>query len=616
MKKRLFSSWKRERSVMVIAIFLFLILPFFQLNYGARANAQVLDSDRDSIEDAQEYSSGNPGSNNLFPGHAKMLQSMMDTVGSNYVFSTVLIPGSPSNTGDGTLYGWTADNDQTVKYYQEPYLPEEYWKPVNRTSRSDIFSSSVPRVLGIMNYDVDSSTDIHANPMMITTDPTRIGETYYDDRAIFGGWNFIDIYISGISWCEGPFGAISIPTPQEILAAHKNGIPVLSSAFFMPSGPVSWESDLVTKDSQGNLWAIDKMVELANTFHFDGWFFNCETGGVSSDDVSNYENLMEGLKSKGMIVVWYDSLNTSGSISYQNELNSSNEVFLKNSSGFFANYSWGDGNLDTSRNTAGDRPNDVYMGVNAWVEASKSPLSPPGQIPELYNNNSGQKEQKNQLSLGLWAISWPAECGSWGQNPRPTVDELQQRFQTFWWSKQYPNNPNSAQGIGDYVTPKTTITGLPFTTNFNIGKGENYYTNGSITATGRWGNLTEQDILPDYLINNSSIQVGFDFTDAWNGGSCLAISSSGGYSQDVPIYLAAIDDATYTVEVTYKNVGSGSLNFYVKDKDGNKQTVQLSVTGDNWTTAKISGTGSIYEMGVSEVSANSNLKIGAIEISE
>jgi len=586
------------------------LIAFLPLGGAAAQSGQggKEDRDHDSVADSQEQTSGNPGPNNLFPGHVQMLQSMKAAIGSNinYLCTTCLKPGSPSQTGPDTLYSWDKNADTTVAYYQEPYLPQKYWKPANRASRSDVFSSSIPRVLGIMNYDRSISADIHENPMAITSDPSRIGVTAYDDRAIFEGWNFIDLYISGISWCETPTGAISVPTPQEIMAAHKNGVPVLSSAFFMPSGDPTWESDLVSRDDQGNLWAIDKMVELAETFHFDGWFFNCETSGISSQDVAAYEELMEGLKDRGMIVVWYDSLNTSGYVSYQNELNSGNKVFLDNSNGFFANYWWNQGSLDTSRSTAGDRSGDVYMGVIAWVEPS---LTPPGNIGTLYGYNMGKD---NGLSLGLWAIAWPSECGSM---PVLTLEEIQQNTKAFWWCKQFPNNPNAARGMGDYFTPRTAITGLPFSTNFNLGKGNHYFSNGNITASGPWGNLTEQDLLPHYLVSNGSVTVDFNLDDAWNGGSSLEISSSGGTSQDVPIYLAAIDETTYTLTVTYKNAGSGDVVFYVKDKNGAKQTVVLSGTGNAWNTVKITAIGSVYELGVTQIGANSSVKIGAIEIS-
>jgi len=520
-----------------------------------------------------------------------------------------LVPGSSSNAGSNTLYCWDKNTDETVKYYQEPYLPQEYWKPANRASRDDVFSSSIPRVLGILNYDRDVSADIHKNPMAITSDGSRIGVTAYDDRAIFEGWNFIDLYISGISWCDTPTGAISVPTPQEIMAAHKNGVPILSSAFFMPSGDPTWESDLVSRDSQGNLWAIDKMVELAETFHFDGWFFNCETSGIGSQAASAYGDLMKGLKDKGMIVVWYDSLDKDGYVSYQNELNKGNLVFLENSSGFFTNYWWNQGSLDTSRSTAGDRSGDVYMGVKVWVEPN---LTPPGDIGTLYDYNRNIKEVENRLSLGLWAIEWPCEYGS---RPVLTLEEIQQNTKAFWWCKQFPNNPNGAQGMGDYFTPRTAITELPFSTSFNLGKGNNHFSNGNMTASGPWGNLTEQDLLPHYLVSNNAVTVDFNLDDAWNGGSSLEISSSGGTSQDVPIYLAAIDETAYTLTVTYKNPGPGTMVFYVKDSAGAKQTVVLSATGNAWNTVKITATGSIYELGVTQIGTNSDVKIGAIEIS-
>ena len=46
-------------------------------------------------------------------------------------------------------------------------------------------------------------------------------------------------------------------------------------------GKVEWLDTFLQKDENGNFPIVDKLVEVAHTYGFDGWFINQETQGDS-----------------------------------------------------------------------------------------------------------------------------------------------------------------------------------------------------------------------------------------------------------------------------------------------------------------------------------------------
>lgn len=506
------------------------------------------------------------------------------------VFTTCLFPNDTGKSNN--LKTWNPETDETVKYYAD------ISKVQPRLSRSDVFSSTIPRVMGLM--------DVAAMK--------QLGKTPCYDDSLFEGWNFIDIYVH-FAGSAGE-GLITAPTPGEIAIAHKNGIPVLSTLFFPPNdcgGNTSWEQQLIQKEN-GQFWAVDKLCQFAQTFGFDGWFFNTETSGLNSDDVAAYKELMKQLKDRGLIVGWYDSLANDGKIKYVNGLDSTNIDFLADSSGYFANYWWDDDKLETSRQTAGERAADVCMGVE-WNNYASSGI---GKVDELYKNNMNASEIVNEgqkLSLGLYAIERPLNNSN-----KTTAEQAHNSFVKVWWPTQFPNNPDGQLGdLGSFITPKTAITTYPFETNFNLGKGDRYFQSGAVTSEPPWGNLIEQDFLPQYLINNDHIKVDFDFNDAWQGGTSLRIEnvSNQDYAGDVPIYLTAIEppDSLQEARVMYKNNGSKTQHLYLKFADGERVQIKLAHTNGEWKEAvsSLKANSTLTEIGVSNIAASSSFNVGRIK---
>ena len=521
-----------------------------------------------------------------------------------------------------SLKEWDPDKDETVKYYRN--IPE-YQAPARRT---DFFSSNIPKVLGILNYDtVDKQNN------------KQIGETYYYDRAIFEGWNFIDIYASFGG------GVISIPTPQEITLAHKNGLPVIATVGFTDNSSLQYEKDLITKED-GKFWAVDKLTELADTFHFDGWFINTEATQVPGPyltpaQVLDYSNFAQELSEKklkngnNLLVVWYDSLAEDGTTSYPGLNTTSTFIadnFLLNlheQSGYFLDYQHFQYASDfaEARANVGTRANDVYMGLDWWTGNCPDYLRF-SHIQALSDDNKG-REAGSRLSLGLWAIPYPTYGDNIPPDPMPkSAEQVHEYVANYWWNpkiipEELPPIPLNGEGtaMADVVTPKTAITGLPFTITFNLGKGDRYFKNGIQVSGDPWGNLIEQDLLPQYLIQRDGANVDFDFTDALYGGTSLKVENKTAkdYVEYVPIYLTQIenqDPRIGEVRATYKNSGQGNHEFYLKFADGKQEKGQLPPTDGEWKEIKIDveSTHALLEMGMSRIAAGSSVNLGRIQV--
>jgi uncharacterized repeat protein (TIGR01451 family) len=522
-----------------------------------------------------------------------------------------------------SLKSWEAAKDETVDRYAN--IPD-IQPSVERKS------ANIPRVMGIQNYDNPTAANGNINTK-------QSGPTYFYDRQIFEGWNFIDEYVT-FGW-----GPISVPSPQEITIAHKNGLPVIATVMLGNSSGASQAQyvvdarDLISKDN-GNFWAVDKLVQLADTFHFDGWFINLELS-LDPAGAQDYSDFVTQLSKKmlksgnRMIVVWYDTIDENGMKSYPGLTPGVAGLFFNPvmNGRFFADYRQiYDDKIDFTRTNAGTRASDAFMGVN-WWEWCQSQTAV-GEIQKLSDSNKAQTAGK-QLPLGLWAIGFPTLGNNIKYDPQPvSARQIHEYAAGYWWNsdivpaqkfdgKTDPDGkiPVNGQGkaMADYHQ-RTSVTTIPFTTSFNLGRGDRYFSNGKMVSDASWGNLVEQDILPNYLIQQDGVKVSFDFSDAFNGGTSLKVENGTArdFAGEAPIYLTGIDSTPRIGEarLTYKNSGAGTGDFYLKFSGGKYSTGQLPPTDGRWKEIAIDAVSgqTLLEMGISRIAAGSSVNLGKIQV--
>ncbi|MBC8103635.1 MAG: glycoside hydrolase [Cytophagales bacterium] len=338
-------------------------------------------------------------------------------------------------------------------------------------------------------------------------------------------WQYVDVLIYwGGSAGEG---LVIAPKPTVTDAAHRNGVPVLGTIFFPPvvyGGRLQWVRDLVQK--KGDRYPVaDKLIETANYYGFDGWFFNQETDGADAALAAEYQRFLRYLQKRSRLrIMWYDAMNKQGLVGWQGALNSANQPFFDDdgliSDDLFIDFRWRPARLTASRDLALQlrrNPYDLYAGVD--VEGAGYNKAVPWE--SLFPEN-----QPHTVSLGFYRPEWTF-------NTAKDTEEFYQKDSHFWvGAKGDPSNTQTSEawkGVAHYIPEQSPITRLPFVTSFNTGQGHLFAVDGAIAGRTDWNNLSLQDVLPTWRWSIASpgsepLRPAFDWTEAYNGGTSLKVS--------------------------------------------------------------------------------------------
>ena len=84
----------------------------------------------------------------------------------------------------------------------------------------------------------------------------------------------------------------------------------------------------------------DKLIQVAETYGFDGWFINQETEGaeertLTRDDAVKMQEFIKYFKKQAheMRLVYYDSMTSEGKMDWQNALTDKNTMFMTDEEG-------------------------------------------------------------------------------------------------------------------------------------------------------------------------------------------------------------------------------------------------------------------------------------------
>jgi len=413
------------------------------------------------------------------------------------------------------------------------------------------------------------------------------------DSYAFNYWQYIDglVFFGG----SAGEGLILAPNSGVIDAGHRHGVPVLGNIFFPPNvfgGQIQWVRDFAVRD--GNTFPVaDKLIEVAEYYGFDGWFINQETSGgdsVLADDLQEMMAYME--ENSDILVMWYDSMIESGSIFYQNELNTLNDEFFDDlgviSGGMFLNYNWSNQDLIDSADLAasfGRTPYSIFAGAN---------VGPNGYNTFVNWNSIFPEGEPHRLSLSFFGNQWTWESSS-------NNDDFYARMRQFWSGPNLdPSNTDTSddwKGLAHYVPAKSTINDLPFVSNFNTGHGQLYAIDGEVLSDNDWNNRGLQDVLPTWRwINRTSgspLDIGMIWSDAYYGGTSLRISGDLDAPNNIGLFKTRLDvTAETSLEVAYKTgeVGSSDLQIGLLLDGPTPRFEFLDVgptTGADWNLATI-----------------------------
>lgn len=523
------------------------------------------------------------------------------------------------------LLEWTFENDADAKYNVSTTPLAKRVEKSQLLKANDTQNEQMKVVaLSIMNSSTSGNAPRGSNRF---------------DANVFSNWQYIDqlVYWGGSSG----EGIIVPPSPDVTDAAHKNGVPVLGTIFFPQGahgGKIEWLDTFLKKDTAGHFPIVDKMIEVAQRYGFDGWFINQETEvGLTKEHADLMKELIVEFKKKtsgSLEVMWYDSMTNEGKMDWQNALTEKNQDYLVDANlnpladSMFLNFWWNTDRLASqdllrrSKEKAenlGIDPYDLFAGIDVQEKGYDTPVR-----WNLFADNQGIP----YTSLGLYVPSWTYSSAS-------DPNEYQQKEQAFWINEE--NDPTKSvlpqgtkwPGISTFAIEQTAITQWPFVTNFNVGNGYGYYLDGKKVSTKEWNNRSLQEIMPTYrwIIDqggNSDLAGSIDYTTAFNGGSSIALKGKAAAKASTKIKLyqtKAKIEKNMTFTTTAKATNRTNLDLVLEFEDGTTETFKGNKKlTEEWTTVayhlnKAAGkvvTAISYELSSFDDNENYGLNIGQI----
>ncbi|MFK9091858.1 endo-beta-N-acetylglucosaminidase [Bacillus salipaludis] len=500
-----------------------------------------------------------------------------NVVNENYVDKLSLKPLAPAFRVE-TLLKWSPENDPDAELNRASIpLNKNRFKGHQINPLANPEAGITSAAITTWNHDEASS----------------VGGNDFNVYA-FDNWQLLDSYIY---WAGTNEGIFAIPTPDIVDAAHRNGVPVYATLGF-PWGSskegVAEIAAFTKQEADGSFPVADKMIEVAEYFGFDGYFFNQETSGVSKQTAERMNEMMRYIKRKSTLQIsWYDAQDNSGAIRYQNAVNSNNDMYVKPASDgkyavdeFFLNYNWGTSQINTTVDTMKSHnrnPFDAYAGFEVQQNSYNTPI----------NTNALLDEKKQpKVSIALYTPN-----STMGLAKDPVDFHEQEKY--FWTGPQ--EDPTKAddsaawKGMARFVTDSSVIQKLPFTTNFNSGHGKQYFVNGKIASNLEWNNRSVQDVMPTWRWwtrnEGSKIKVSYDFDKAYNGGNSLKFSGAldAGSVNDTMLYSTKLPITDTTkVRLVYQNQSGAEVSLGVAYNEDYSQDQMkyytLPASGDGWKT--------------------------------
>ena len=450
------------------------------------------------------------------------------------------------------LLEWSPENDREAKFNVSSIpLADRF------LNDSTGLGESSPKIPGIIALMAPHTTNFHPSQGFSSV-----------KQYAFPFWQYIDYFVQwGGSANEG---IIVPPTAFWTDAAHKNGVKSIGTVFFPPNvygGKEEWVYEFLVKNEDGSFPVADKLIEVAKTYNFDGWFINQET----YDLVGNVGELMQEFityyrERSNLKLVWYDAMIDDSRVIWQDELNEHNQMYFQNgdsnmSDVFFINFRYHDVNLEDSKllaNKLGRSEWDLFAGIDVQSKSYKTPVK----WDALYKNG-----KPNNTSIGIY---WSNSTFDISESKMP--EDVYRNEQKFWNGGSIIETrfgESTWQGFSNYFEPRSVINELPFKSNFNYGLGSFYNEKGKTVSREEWHNLSIQDVLPtwQFQVDTTKVEPTISFEDSYFGGSSLFLEAY--ENAELPLYKTKISlEKNVNFSVVAKTTGDISLEFYCQLSNG------------------------------------------------
>lgn len=223
--------------------------------------------------------------------------------------------------------------------------------------------------------------------------------------GIFDSWPRVDLFV------YFSHHRVGIPPALWVENCQRNNIPCL--------GCIVTEHQVGIQENEMLIKHVDlvceKLARLCATHGFNGYLVNLESEvsdhAKTVDFVGKLTKHVKGVLGENRgIVLYYDSLDSSGKISYQNGLSAENVAFFDRCDGILTNYWWGPDQLMTSAELGKDRQrlNRVFQGIDCFARGK---VCHTAGIGEKGVNFAVEQVLNRRLSVGLFAPGWTVEAG-------------------------------------------------------------------------------------------------------------------------------------------------------------------------------------------------------------
>ncbi|MFD9412793.1 endo-beta-N-acetylglucosaminidase [Streptomyces sp. NPDC059989] len=434
---------------------------------------------------------------------------------ASYWFPDSLPKGAP---GPGivwrSLRQWTPESDPDLAHNTAtvPLAPRFTPVPPHPGARA-----GQARIAALVSFGPTARNPSQGSP---TADYYALTHWAYIDELVFWGGS------SGE-------GIVLAPNAPVVDAAHRNGVRVLGNVFLPPApygGDLQWTRDLVRRDSLGRFPIAEKLVLVARTYGFDGWFVNAETEGGDSELATRMREFLRALRAAGephgLRITWYDAMNSTGRVGWQGALNELNQEFFEDRRGpvadtMFVDFRWTARTLADSGALAdrlGRSRHELWAAVDTESNGWNSAVAWDAIIP---------RDRDHVVSYGFYRPEWTRNHLT-DRSP----GAFHRADDRFWTGESLDPSRPAPEGAwrapATAVADRSTVTALPFACAFNTGHGERWYEAGEVTSDTPWNHLGLQDRLPGrrWVVDTAGERpaVTLDFARAWRGGSSLLVS--------------------------------------------------------------------------------------------
>lgn len=500
------------------------------------------------------------------------------------------------------LLEWTPEEDPDFEYNISKVplaqrMDRSELTPVNATQNTD----TEVMAISIMNSSTSGNAPRGLNKVNANT---------------FSYWQYVDklVYWGGSSG----EGLIVAPSPDVTDMGHKNGVPVIGTVFFPQSahgGKMEWLDTFLQKDADGNFPIVDKLVEVATSYGFDGWFINQESEGTEDEPLTKeHAELMREFiaafkaAAPELELVYYDSMTNEGEMDWQNALTDKNDIYMTAdgddaaADSMFLNFWWTDDELAADELLKASAEKAEEIGISPYALYAGVDVQAEGYVTPIKWNLFESGENSTYTSLGIYCPSWAYESSK-----DSGLDDFMSKETALWVNSASDptaevefSSDTQWRGVSRYVTERTAITALPFVTNFSLGNGYSFFREGENISKLDWNNRSIADILPTYRWimeheGENTLSATFDVANAYYGGNSLKFRGNIGkdtasviklYSADLPVE----EDVIFTTVAKASN--ETALDAVLTFDDGSEETITGDVkVGTDWTkvTYDVSG---------------------------